>query len=68
MMSWLLEKGKGEAATSAFETEIETYPRSCYVASGKWLLTVWCKAGRGLHWSSHKYTINIQKRNLNKLF
>ena len=50
MMSWLLEIGKGEAATSAFETEIETYPRSCYVASGEWLLTVWCKAGRGLYW------------------
>ena len=30
-----MERGKGEAATSAFETEIETYPRSCYVASGE---------------------------------
>ena len=73
MMSWLLERGKGEAATSAFETEIETYLRSCCVTSGEWLISVWCKAGRGLGFglgvllSSHKYTLNIQKRNLNEI-
>ena len=27
MMSWLLEIGKGEAATSAFGTKIDAYPR-----------------------------------------
>ena len=50
MMSWLLEIGKGEAATSAFETEIDAYPRSCCVASEEGLLTMCCKAGRGLYW------------------
>ena len=49
-MSWLLEIGKGEAATSAFETEIDAYPRSCCVASEEGLLTMCCKAGRGLYW------------------
>ena len=34
-MSWLLEKRKGEASTSAFETEIEACPRSCYITSEK---------------------------------
>ena len=38
MMSWLLETGKGEAPISAFETEIEAYPRSCYVTSEEELL------------------------------
>ena len=49
-MSLLLETGKGEAATSAFNTEIDAYPRSCYVASEEGPLTEWCKAGRGLYW------------------
>ena len=40
MMSWLLETGKGEAVTSAFGTEIDAHPRSCYVASEVGLLTV----------------------------
>ena len=28
------ERKRRSSATSAFETEIETYPRSCYIASG----------------------------------
>ena len=39
MMSWLLETGKGEAVTSAFGTEIDAHPRSCYVAFEEGLLT-----------------------------
>ena len=49
-MIWLLETGKGEAATSAFGTKIDAYPRSCYITSEEGLLTVWCQASRGLYW------------------
>ena len=49
-MSWLQETGKGEAATSAFGTKIDAYPRSCYITSEEGLLTVWCQASRGLYW------------------
>ena len=34
------QTGKGEAVTSAFGTEIDAHPRSCYVASEEGLLTV----------------------------
>ena len=41
-MSLLLETGKGEAATFAFNKEIDAYPRSCYITSEEGLSTVWC--------------------------
>ena len=73
MMSWLLETGKGEAATSAFETAIEAYSRSSYVVSEEGLLTVWCQEGRGLFWiwigSSPEFTqvsFKYSKNNLNE--
>ena len=72
-MNLLLETGKGEAATSAFGTKIDAYPRSCYITSEEGLLTVWCQASRGLYWiwigvylSSHIYPFNIQKINSNE--
>ena len=73
MMSWLLETGKGEAATSAFGTKIDPYSRSCYITSEEGLSTVWCRQtgvfiafGMRVHLSSHKYPFNIQKRNSNE--
>ena len=71
MMSWLLETGKGEAATSAFGTKIDPYPRSCYITSEEGLCGVrqtgvFIAFGMRVHLSSHKYPFNIQKRNLNE--
>ena len=52
MMSWLLETGNGDAATSAFGTKFMHIQGhvTLHLKSEEGLLTVWCQASRGLYW------------------